>query len=56
MRPKTTWDAVLNALLSAVFALLLLHMLEPGTLEVPMPGDDKTQIPQGDDGVPFPFA
>ena len=44
-------EALLNAMVILAFTLLLLRALEPGTVQVPMPGDN------GDDQqIVFPYA
>ena len=53
MKPRDAWDRVIDAVTLCIAILLLLHAVEPGTTEVPMPsepaGTDETE-------VVFPYA
>ena len=57
MNPRIR-DTLLNAFVCFVFAMLLLHILEPGPVEVPVPASDApAPAPAPDETeVVFPFA
>jgi hypothetical protein len=52
MNPRIR-DTLLNALVCFVFAMLLLHVLEVGTVEVPLPAGDTPVRDEPEAILPF---